>query len=85
MNAHSDLPNQSSQPSARQPVNYCSYLVRLWRDQPHAPWRTSVQHVQTGEIVRFASIETLCRYLTDHATERCDDARVESPIDSANP
>ncbi len=70
--------------SHSQPVSYCSYLVRLWREQPGTAWRAAAQNVQTGEIVRFASIESLCRYLTDHASERCDDEWAEYPIHSAN-
>ena len=58
--------------SHSQPVSYCSYLVRLWREQPGTAWRAAAQNVQTGEIVRFASIDSLCCYLTDHATDSGD-------------
>lgn len=57
-----------------QPANYCSYLVRLWRTQHEVGWRASVQHVQTGEITRFADIDSLCRYLQAYASD--DGARL---------
>lgn len=42
-----------------------SYLLRLWRAQGAQPWRAWVQCAVSGEVVRFASPEALCAYLTD--------------------
>ncbi|MEZ4713425.1 MAG: hypothetical protein R3A44_39930 [Caldilineaceae bacterium] len=43
--------------------NYRSYLVRLWRDTPPAPWRLSAQCIQTGEIRHFADLTALFVFL----------------------
>ena len=42
---------------------YHAYLIRLWQDQPSSPWRASAQSVQSGEVVRFASIDALYAFL----------------------
>lgn len=57
------------------PVTYHSYLIRLWQDHVQGPWRASAHCVQTGETVRFGSIEALLAYLMDQsATAREADA-----------
>jgi hypothetical protein len=33
---------------------YRAFLVRLWRDSEHSPWRASITHVVTGEVHKFA-------------------------------
>lgn len=76
-----NLPNDSH----NQPVNYCSYLVRLWRTQHEVTWRASVQHVQTGDIIRFADIESLCRYLQSHVSISCAIQLEERAISAAEP
>lgn len=38
---------------------YRSYLVRLWRSNPHSPLRASVQCVQTGVVTHFADLPSL--------------------------
>ena len=35
-------------------LNYYAYLIRIWRDSQHAPWRASVTHVISGDVHRFA-------------------------------
>lgn len=42
---------------------YSAYLVRLWRDTPSTPWRASAQSVQSGETVRFGSLQALFAFL----------------------
>jgi hypothetical protein len=74
------VPNHFVRPSA----SYCSYLVRLWRDQPDAPWRASAQHVQTGETVRFIDLDSLCQYLMHHATDQCDAELSPRPSDGVH-
>ena len=39
--------------------SYAAYLVRLWQDTPDGPWRASAQSVQSGEVVRFGSLQDL--------------------------
>jgi hypothetical protein len=52
--------------------SYHSFLVRLWQEYPHAPWRAAVQSVQTGETVGFADLQSLFAFL--HAqTEAASD------------
>ena len=43
--------------------HYQSFLVRLWRDSPSAPWRASAQNILTGEEQRFANLESLFVFL----------------------
>ena len=41
-----------------------SYLLRLWcEDHAHRYWRISLQDVQTGERIGFASLGSLTDYL----------------------
>lgn len=42
---------------------YRAYLVRLWRDDAQEPWRASAQSVQSGELVRFATLQELFAFL----------------------
>jgi len=42
---------------------YRAYLVRLWQDSPHAPWRALARDVETGEERRFATVEHLFLFL----------------------
>lgn len=42
---------------------YIACLVRLWQDGSGHPWHASVQWVQGGEVIRFASMEALFDYL----------------------
>lgn len=43
--------------------NYCSYLIRIWREKETAPWRASITHVLTGEIHKFADPQMVFDYL----------------------
>lgn len=44
-------------------VNNKAFLVRLWRDNEAAPWRTSITHVQTKEMLTFSTVPALFLYL----------------------
>lgn len=46
---------------------YRAFLVRLWRDQPSAPWRAAVEDPHTGERRAFGSLEALFAYIADQA------------------
>jgi hypothetical protein len=46
--------------------HYRAYLVRLWRDDAQEPWRASAQSVQSGEVVRFATLQELFAFLDIH-------------------
>lgn len=42
---------------------YRSYLLRLWQDGAHAPWRASLREVTTGQITHFATVEALLAFI----------------------
>jgi hypothetical protein len=44
-------------------TTYQSYLLRLWRDSPHQPWRASLHSSATGAIHQFAEIAHLYAFL----------------------
>lgn len=59
---------------------YHSYLVRLWRDSPHSPWRAQAACVQTQEVALFADLHALFAFLwtqaghaPDVVVEVCED------------
>lgn len=45
------------------PPNYTAYLVRMWQENPHTPWRASAQCASTGEKFYFATLEALFAFL----------------------
>lgn len=44
---------------------YHAYLLRLWRDDEHTPWRASLQETQTGQrqLISFASVAQLIAFI----------------------
>ena len=50
-----------------EPLDYQSYLLRLWRAPGGAgqPWRASLENPLTGERRGFADLEALVAYLHD--------------------
>jgi hypothetical protein len=52
--------------------HYRAYLVRLWRDDAQEPWRASAQSVQSGELVRFATLQELFAFLEMHTPSHTD-------------
>jgi hypothetical protein len=68
----------------REPPAYYAYLLRLWRvtemGQP-AAWRGSLQAARNGEILGFASLDELFKFLrrltgmTSDTAEGEDEAR----------
>ena len=49
------------------PVEYFSYLLRMWRTGEHSVWRASLEDPQTGERVGFGSLEALWAFLRRQA------------------
>ena len=43
--------------------NYQAYLLRLQRSQSNGRWRSTLQNVQTGEILRFATEREMINHL----------------------
>jgi hypothetical protein len=50
---------------------YLSYLLRLWGeiDQGQLIWRASLESVQTGESIHFATLERLLQFIVDEAIQ----------------
>jgi hypothetical protein len=44
-------------------TEYQSFLLRLWQETPHAPWRASLQNAATGERQGFSDLESLFTFL----------------------
>ena len=60
--------------------SYRSYLLRLWCDSQHRPWRALLQNIRTGETQHFAQPEDLWAYLqTEMASERRQEAGSAEP------
>ncbi|MBV7333693.1 hypothetical protein KFU94_36760 [Chloroflexi bacterium TSY] len=53
-------------------LSYRAYLVRLWQDEPDKPWRASAQSVQSGEVVRFASLQALFAFLETETVNQAE-------------
>jgi hypothetical protein len=50
----------------RQPPDYLSYLLRLWRIQGEAAaWRCSLESPHTGERLGFGSLDELFAFLRE--------------------
>ena len=47
------------------PVNYLSYLLRLWRTGENHPWRVSLEDARTGERVGFSDLAALVQFLCE--------------------
>jgi hypothetical protein len=45
--------------------DYCSYLLRFWRDNETAPWRATLQDPVSGERYGFACMDDLYAFLNE--------------------
>lgn len=50
------------------PNNYSAYLVRLWQETPHTPWRASAQCASTGQKQYFATLAELFAFLEEQTS-----------------
>lgn len=54
---------------------YLSFLIRMWREEVgnhnvQAPeWRGEVEHIQSGQVLRFYSLSELFDYLREQASQ----------------
>ena len=49
---------------------YVSFLVRMWREpEEENDWLAQVEHILSGEITYFASLEEMFAYLRVHADQ----------------
>ena len=44
-------------------VDYCAFLLRLWREEGETYWRASLEDPLTGEKQGFANLNRLVKYL----------------------
>ena len=67
-------------------TTYRSYVLRLWRSSTEegALWRASLEDVQTGERVGFASLEALMEYLRTMAAGSCEERRAKAMGETAS-
>jgi hypothetical protein len=42
---------------------YHAYLIRLWQEDAHSPWRATLEDPHTGERKGFADLDSLITYL----------------------
>ena len=49
--------------------NYFAYMLRLWRDDEHSPWRVMLENPHTGQSLGFSSMTALYAFL-DGQTEQ---------------
>ncbi len=45
------------------PANSQSFMVHLWQEDRHLPWRASAQSLQTGETICFTDLASLATFL----------------------
>jgi hypothetical protein len=64
------------------PLEYASFLLRLWRQRGHGRadrWRVEVEHIQTGEHWSFDSLDEMLAWLPREAELLARPDRQESP------
>lgn len=49
---------------------YLSYLLRMWQEQPDAPWRATLHNPHTGDQRHFATLGHLFAYLQEEVGGR---------------
>ena len=66
------------------PPHYTAYLVRLWQESAHAPWRASAQSASSGEKMMFATLEDLFTFLRDQTilSQEDEETRHHTFLDS---
>ena len=58
--------------TTKKPLNYCSYLLRLWRENEAAPWRASLEDAHTGKRRNFARLQDLFKALEEETGRAVD-------------
>ena len=57
------MSDDDKQPMLAVHTQYQAYLLRLWQESPHTPWRASLQNATTGERHGFADLQRLFAFL----------------------
>ncbi|MFO7541035.1 MAG: hypothetical protein R6X32_23585 [Chloroflexota bacterium] len=60
-------------------TNYHAYLVRLWRENEHQPWRAELVSPHMGEKHRFATVMQLYAFI-DQQLQDPDQPLPHQPI-----
>ena len=50
-------------------ADYHAYLLRVWREGTHTPWRASLQSTATERVYQFATLEALFAFLDVRMTD----------------
>ena len=64
------------------PVDYLSYMLRLWRTGKESAWKASLEDPQTGERRGFGSLNALVHFLQQQLIDGCsvmEDLGTHSP------
>jgi hypothetical protein len=48
-------------------------MLRLWREEPRAAWRASLQSTATGQVHLFANVDRMWAYLNTQIVGERDD------------
>jgi hypothetical protein len=65
---------------------YQSYLLRLWRDNPRAPWQASLQSTATEKTFHFADVGHMWAFLqAQMAGEGDPPEEAENPTGQSGP
>ncbi len=56
-----------------QELTYLSYMLRLWREEPRAPWRALLHSTATGQVHLFADVGRMWAYLNAQMGGERDD------------
>jgi len=65
-----------SEAMEERPVEYFSYLLRMWRTGKESAWRASLEDPRTGERLGFGSLEALWAFLWGRITKVDDSEKV---------
>ncbi len=66
-------------PRSGEPVRYCAYVLRCWREQVHdarlpAGWRFSLEEIEGGKRHGFGTFEALVAFLEAELEDGSDEA-----------
>ena len=53
----------TAQSKVQKPIRQRSYLLRVWQEDEHSPWRASLQSIATGERKGFGTLEAMVEFL----------------------
>ena len=63
------MPQDPSQPPPPPASRYQAYLLRLWREGPHVPWRAALEPADGAAPVNFGTVAALFAFLRDQLAD----------------